>query len=177
MATSPTSVARPVGGSGCHRAGTDIRSNESHDGRSSWFDAAMRSLSCDQILTGSHESLRRGLAHCQGGHSGTRKGAMGARSHQERTRSIARNDSKSNGTPGGIRTRQLASLALAAYRSLPFRFEVWRARHIRCRHSARYRLRRVPWDNRGTNVYGRDFLDFGDLRRLEPGSIPAASTN
>ena len=36
--------------------------------------------------------------------------------------------------------------------------------------------RRVPWDNRGTKVYEPDFLDFNDLRFLEPGSIPAAST-
>jgi hypothetical protein len=36
--------------------------------------------------------------------------------------------------------------------------------------------RRVPWDNRGTKVYEPGFLDFNDLRFLEPGSIPAAST-
>jgi hypothetical protein len=37
--------------------------------------------------------------------------------------------------------------------------------------------RRVPWDNRGTSLESQDFLDFVDLRFLEPGAIPAASTN
>jgi hypothetical protein len=35
----------------------------------------------------------------------------------------------------------------------------------------------VPWDNHGTSVYESDFFDFGRLRFLEPGSIPAASTS
>jgi len=33
------------------------------------------------------------------------------------------------------------------------------------------------WDNRGTSAYESDFFDFDRLRRLDPGSIPAAATN
>ena len=36
---------------------------------------------------------------------------------------------------------------------------------------------RVPWDTRGTSIQSEDFFLFGRLRFLEPGSIPAASTN
>ena len=35
---------------------------------------------------------------------------------------------------------------------------------------------RVRWDNRGTSSQPEDFFCFEDLRFLEPGSIPAAST-
>ena len=38
------------------------------------------------------------------------------------------------------------------------------------------RRRRVPWDNRGTTFQSPDFFVFADLRRLDAGSIPAAST-
>jgi hypothetical protein len=34
----------------------------------------------------------------------------------------------------------------------------------------------VLWDNHGTSVYESEFFDFGRLRFLDPGSIPAAST-
>ena len=37
--------------------------------------------------------------------------------------------------------------------------------------------RRVPRDNRGTSSQSGDFFRFEDFQRLEPGSIPAASTN
>jgi hypothetical protein len=44
------------------------------------------------------------------------------------------------------------------------------------RPHATIRLSKRTWDKRGTNIYESDPFDFVDLRFLEPGSIPAAST-
>jgi len=44
------------------------------------------------------------------------------------------------------------------------------------RPHAMHCLLKRTWDNCGTNVYESDLFDFEDLHRLEPGSIPAAST-